>query len=848
MTAVMPGCRKSGSFPRRGPETLTIQQASRLAAPRRQMRPSATRRIWPLVTLTVAGVLMGAEWSSDARVPLAAHESGGTVLAGMMFALVCAAILTLGDHLGRHSARKGIAQSDARFRSLFENNHTVMLIVDPASRAIVDANPAAASFYGRTRDELMHMSIEEISTTGLARLQVSLDSALRSPSHPLMARHRKADGSIRDVEIHNGPFPVGDRALVYALIHDVTERRMSEDAQSRLTAILEVTPDLVSICDPAGRILYLNPAGRRMMNVESQVDVTRYNISNFLPDSATHPVTVAGLPGAARNGVWRGESELQSLDGRRVAVSQIILAHKNDAGELVFFSTITRDMTERRRTEEALRLQSAALNAAGNAMVIADRDGTIVWVNPAFTVLTGYEADEAVGKNPRVLLKSGVHEDALYSELWRTILAGRIWQGEMTNRRKDGTLYPEMQTITPVKDPSGAITHFVAIKRDLSEQRELEAQFLQSQKMEVVGRLAGGIAHDFNNLLTVINMTSELGADTLRQGDPLRSDFEEIGRAGQRAAALTRQLLAFSRRQILNPEVVNVGALIESMASMLQRLLGEDINLVVTAARDVPSVKADRSQLEQVVLNLAINARDAMPGGGTLTLHVRATAIAGVPHVVLAVTDTGTGMDETTRRRIFEPFFTTKEPGKGTGLGLSTVYGIVKQSGGTIAVDSALNAGTTFSVSLPSVTDGEVAGAGRRSTASARGTGTLLLVEDERALSTLASRMLKSAGYTVLTSCSGEDALVLLERHEGRIDLMITDVVMPGISGRELAARAARMRPGLRVLFTSGYTDDAILRHGVLEDLSHFIPKPYTRMDLTAKVRDMLAEPAPEGP
>jgi two-component system, cell cycle sensor histidine kinase and response regulator CckA len=613
-----------------------------------------------------------------------------------------------------------IAQSDGRFRSLFENNHTVMLILDPATRAIVDANPAAATFYGRTRDELIQLHVEDISTTSVDALKITLKSALESPCLPTVARHRQKDGTVRDVEVYNGPFTVGDRRLIYALIHDVTERR---------------------------------------------------------------------------------------------------------------------------RTEMALRLQSAALNAAASAMVITDRSGAVVWVNPAFTTLTGYGPVEAFGRNPRDLLKSGVHDDAFYAELWSTVVSGRIWEGEMTNRRKDGTLYAELQTITPVRGADGEITHFIAIKRDLTEQKALEAQFLQSQKMEVVGRLAGGIAHDFNNLLTVINMTSELGAEALRAGDPLRADFEEIGRAGQRAAALTRQLLAFSRRQILTPEVVDVGTLIESMASMLQRLIGEDIHLIVTVAPDPHRIKADRSQLEQVVMNLAVNARDAMHRGGTLTLEVRNHVLDRVPHVVLAIADTGTGMSEEIQRRIFEPFFTTKEANKGTGLGLSTVYGIVKQSGGTITVKSDLEVGTTFTICLPSVPDLERSGA-TRAPLPATGRGTLLLVEDEAALCRLASRMLRSVGYTVLTSASAEEALDLLERHDGPIDLMITDVVLPGLSGRELAVRAAASRPDLPVIFTSGYTDDAILRHGVLEDVSHFISKPYTRADLTAKVRDVLARTA----
>jgi len=610
------------------------------------------------------------------------------------------------------------AQTDARFRCLFENNHTVMLIMDAFTRRIVDANPAAAAFYGQSREELTQLHVEDISTTRLVDLQIMLRSALESPSLPIVARHRLKDGTLRDVEIYNGPFSVGARRLIYALIHDITERR---------------------------------------------------------------------------------------------------------------------------RTEATLRLQSAALNAAANATVITDRQGTIVWLNPAFTSLTGYGALEAIGHNPRELLKSGVHDADFYANLWQTILSGRIWEGEITNRRKDGTLYCELQTITPVIGAAGEITHFIAIKRDLTAQKALESQFLQSQKMEVIGRLAGGIAHDFNNLLTVINMTAEFGAEALHAGDPLRADFAQIYAAGQRAAALTRQLLAFSRRQILTPEVLNVGTLIEGMARMLERLIGEDIRLMVSSSPKLRCITADRSQLEQVVMNLAVNARDAMANGGTLTLSARNESVEGVPHVVLAISDTGAGMSEETRQRLFEPFFTTKEVGKGTGLGLSTVYGIVKQSGGTIRVDSRLDAGTTFRIAFPAVDDEECEKIDGTA-APQRGRETLLLVEDEEPLRRLTTRMLESLGYHVLTSAGGEEAVELLERHAGAIDLMITDVVMRGMNGRELASRAADLYPGMPVIFTSGYTDDEILRHGVLTDPSRFIPKPFTRAALAARVREALSD------
>ncbi len=381
-------------------------------------------------------------------------------------------------------------------------------------------------------------------------------------------------------------------------------------------------------------------------------------------------------------------------------------------GGIVLFSEV---ITERKRAEATLELEGAALNAAADAMVITGRDGSIEWINPAFTTLTGYTAEEALGKNPRELVKSGVHGQGFYKNMWDTILAGEVWQGEFTNRRKDGSLYPEEQTITPVKDGSGVISHFIAIKRDITERKRLEAELLHSQKMDSVGQLAGGIAHDFNNLLTVIAGTAFLISDQLAADDPVREDVQQITRAADRAAAMTRQLLAFSRKQILQSKLLDLGGLLLDMETMLGRLIGEDIGVVVVVpAEGAFTITADPGQIEQVIMNLAVNARDAMPAGGTLMIEIRAVEVDGAMkekdlslepgrYVQLSMSDTGEGMDEATLQRIFEPFFTTKKVGRGTGLGLSTVFGIVSQSGGTIRVDSTVGMGTTFKIWFPRV-------------------------------------------------------------------------------------------------------------------------------------------------
>jgi len=505
----------------------------------------------------------------------------------------------------------------------------------------------------------------------------------------------------------------------------------------------------------------------------------------------------------------------------------------------------------RRAAESRLRLLSTALESVSQAVVITDVGGTILWANPAFTTLSGYTFHESVGRRPGMLLKSGVHDRAFYESFWRTLLDGLVWRGVMTNRRKNGDLYPEDQTVSPVRDDAGTITHFVGLKRDLTEERRLQAQLLQAQKMESVGLLAGGIAHDFNNLITAINGTAELAALDLEESSPVRLDLDRIRETGDRAAALTRQLLAFSRNQVLEPVVIDANTAVAGMADMLGRLLGEDVTLRVVPMGQPGWVLVDRSQLEQVILNLAVNARDAMPDGGVLEIAVapvgldEAAAAAATPpvsagpYIRLSVRDTGTGMDEATRLRIFEPFFTTKAVGKGTGLGLATVYGIVAQSGGAIGVRSVVGAGTTFTVDLPRAEparpEAKAAPAPER-----RGGETILLVEDEEFLRDLARRMLELKGYRVIPAADGAEALAAMARSGVSVDLLLTDVVMPGMSGRDLAERILETHPDLKVIYSSGYTEDVIVRKGLGDQRAHFLRKPFTIDDLAGKVREVL--------
>jgi PAS domain S-box-containing protein len=516
-----------------------------------------------------------------------------------------------------------------------------------------------------------------------------------------------------------------------------------------------------------------------------------------------------------------------------------------------------RDVTPRKQEEGALRAaeERFRLLVEGTrdyAIILLGPDGHVTSWTPGAERMDGYEAREILGRHyacffPTEDVRAGKPEKCLRAARARGQLEYQGWRV-----RKDGSRFWADVLLTALDDGAGRLRAFSEVTRDASERKHLEQRVTQAQKMEAIGRLAGGVAHDFNNLLTAILGYSELALDSLHAGDPLRELLEEVRKAGHRAADLTRQLLAFSRQQTLAPRVLDLGALVADMEKMLRRLIGEDVQLVTALAPGLGLVKADPSQIEQVLMNLAVNARDAMPWGGKLVIETAnvqldeayAAAHAEVRpgrYVLLAVSDTGEGMDEETRHHIFEPFFTTKESGKGTGLGLATVYGILRQSGGSVSVYSEPGRGTTFKVYLPRVEEAGPAPPARPGIADLPlGNETLLLVEDEDAVRALARTVLQTAGYHVLEARQGSEALALGEQHAGRIDLLVTDVVMPQMSGRDLADRLAALQPDFRVLYLSGYPVNAIAQHGVLEPGTAFLQKPFTPGQLARKVREVL--------
>jgi PAS domain S-box-containing protein len=494
------------------------------------------------------------------------------------------------------------------------------------------------------------------------------------------------------------------------------------------------------------------------------------------------------------------------------------------------------------------------LNSVPDVLFSMSRDGSQVhYISPAAAQVFGYGAEEVLADTAVWYRRVSPEDEAsVRASLEQAVATGKSQTVEYRFRHRDESVRGIQTTFVPVSDGSGVVSRVDGISRDVTQQRRLEEQFRQAQKMEAVGQLAGGVAHDFNNLLTVITSYGDLLLSDLEATDPRRKDVEEIRKAALGAAGLTRQLLAFSRQQVLEPRVLELNAIVSGAEKMLQRLIGEDIGLVTVLAPDLGAMKADPGQLEQVIMNLAVNARDAMPEGGKLTLETanmeldatytaEHTPVGPGAYVVLSVSDTGVGMDEQTKRRIFEPFFTTKEQGKGTGLGLATVYGIVKQSGGFIWVYSELGHGTTFKIYLPRVDEqAEVAHRGTAMPQSVHGNETVLLAEDAGPLRAVVSHILRRNGYTVLEGPDGKSALDKAAEHDGPIHLLITDVIMPEMSGRQLAERLRERRPELKVLFVSGYTDDAIVRHGILEPGISFLQKPFSPDTLARKVREIL--------
>ncbi|HEX9704730.1 MAG TPA: PAS domain S-box protein [Gemmatimonadales bacterium] len=632
----------------------------------------------------------------------------------------------------------------------------------------------------------------------------------------------------------------------------VPQRQQAEEqlqaTSERHHHTLENMMEGCQIVDPEGRYLFVNAAAARQGR-RSPTELIGRRMQDVYPGVETTEMFAALRRCALEHVPVQMENEFQYPDGSTGWFD----VRMQPVPEGVFVLSI--DITERNRyaierqqAEDALRQSEThyrtILENIADGVFITDHEGRFLDVNPRACELTGYTREELLNRKSADTYPPNDRADA--ATRLAEIAAGRPAFFERPLLRRDGSI-----GVVEINARALADGRFLATMRDVTERRQLETQLRQAQKMEAVGRLAGGVAHDFNNILTAIFGYADLLAEEFPDASPARQAIEEIRKAAQRASGLTRQLLAFSRQQVLEPVVLNINELVQDFDKMLRRVVGEDIELRLALSPAIGNVRADTGQLQQVIMNLAVNARDAMPTGGKLLIETVNTDLTEAyaakhqpvvpgPYVMLAVSDTGTGMDPETKAKVFEPFFTTKEKGKGTGLGLSTVYGIVKQSGGYVWVYSEIGRGSTFKIYLPRVdapADQVVAPPKSKTLA---GTETILLAEDDAMLRPLTKGLLQKLGYRVFDAESAEQALAIAGATTDRIHLLIADVVMPGASGRELARRLAKSRPDAKVLYVSGYTDDAIVHHGMLEPGLNFLQKPFTPAELSRKVRDVL--------
>jgi two-component system, cell cycle sensor histidine kinase and response regulator CckA len=829
------------------------------------------RRLLPVFVVVLFAAGLVRSWG--ARAGLYHPAVGESVIVLLVLAVVTAAVW--------HSAA-ALTRIETERDRFFTLGRDLFCLIETGGR-FARVNQAFTRALGWTAEELLEQPLlafvqpeDRAATAGqLEALAAGLTGAA------FENRVQTRDGEWRRISwtIAAGP----KRRLFYATGRDVTELHEAEralrESEENLAITLRSIGDGVIATDAAGRVTRMNPAAERLTGWadaeaagRSVGDVFRIEREST---GEPAPVPVDEVLRTDETALLADHAVLVSRDGTRRPIGDSAAPIRDAEDVLVGVVMVFRDISAERGAERALQeineelerrvaARTAAHAAseqrfvdlvefAPDALFIVDADGRITLVNRQAERLFGWERQEMVGRALADLVPAAAaaallapHEpSAVPDEPWTT--GEGSWRP--LARRRDGSEFPIEIRLSPLQ--SGGDRLVVAAVRDMTSRAELEAQFLQAQKMESVGRLAGSVAHDFNNLLTVINSVAEIAATSLREDDPLAEDLRTIRDAGWRGADLTRQLLAFSRRQVLQPRVANPNGILQDLMPMLGRLLGESISLEFAPGADIWNVLVDAGQIGQVIMNLAVNARDAMPRGGRLGIETRNVAAGegelAVPpgrragdSVLIVVADAGHGMDAETRRRIFEPFYSTKPAGRGTGLGLSTAYGIVKQSGGEVLVDSEPGVGTTFRVYLPRVLGQQPQRpAPKPSSAAVRGHETVLVVEDEGPLRLLAERILVRAGYHVLVAANGSQALDLIAKHRGHVDLVLSDLMMPGMSGPEMAKRVLAEHPDVRILYTSGYTDETAQQEG-LETSAFFLAKPFSVDQLRAKIREVL--------
>ncbi len=769
-------------------------------------------------------------------------------------------------------AEEALGESEKKYRTLFsemlEGFALHEIICDDQGRPVdyryLAANPAFERLTGLKVNALIGKTILEVQPD-IERKWIDIFGKVALTGNPAFF-DSSSEALGRHYEVT--AFRPGPNQFA-CIFSDITDRKRAENAlrESRRqhAALLANLPGMAYRCqnNPDWTMDFVSEGCQRLTGYASDDLIGNRTLSfnDLISPPFREHLWQKWQHILANHGKFEDEYEITTRNGETKWVWEQGEGVYDEQDRVVALEGFIADITDRKRAEAERERLTRAIEQSREIVVITDAGGTMLYVNPAFARATGFSREEAIGRNPRIL-QSGQHDEAFYADMWRTLLDGRTWEGQFVNKTKAGALYTEQASISPVRDLAGHIIHFVAVKHDITrelqdqkEKENLQSQLLQAQKMESIGRLAGGVAQDFNNMLQAILGYAEMAIEQVPPGQPLHTDLKEIQKAAQRSAALTRQLQTFARKQAAQPKMLDLNAAVENLLGMLRRLIGEDIHLAWQPGSHLGPVKIDPTQLDQIVANLCVNARDAIGKSGHIVIETRAAEIPRIRHsphgdlrpgsyVVLAVRDDGEGIPSEVLEHIFEPFFTTKQRGQGTGLGLSTVYGIVQQNNGTIQVHSEPGAGAIFEVYLPRQ-PGRWADAPPPEASEPDAPGgeeTILLVDDEETILQTTRRILESLGYAVIATPSPQEAIHLAEQHKGRIDLLLTDVIMPDMNGPELVRLLRTRYPKLRGLYMSGYTANLLAKQGLQEADLDYIPKPFSRTMLARKIREAFGK------
>ncbi len=754
--------------------------------------------------------------------------------------------------------KQALRQSEEKFSKAFNASPFWVAISTLKDGTYLELNDTFTRVTGFTKAEALGRSAIDV---GLFRDKSDRDRAIarikqKGSLQDFEFVFRRKSGELRTGLWNAELIDLGEQKCLISIAQDITERKQAEqamrDSEEKYRSLIESSTDSILMLDPNRNIVSCNKAFFDTFGYDRE-DVEGKSVRILHPSEERFEYFGSLYRKEMdKRGFIRDELELKTKDGTLLPLDTISSAIRGADGAIKGYAVIYRDLTERRKAEmERVRLQTA-LSQVAETIVITDSEGLIQYANPAFSTITGYSLEEALGRSPRIL-KSEKHDDAFYKNLWDTISQGRVWTGHMVNKKKNGSFYEEEATISPVRDPLGNITNFVAVKRDVTNEVRLEAQLRQAQKLEAIGTLAGGIAHDFNNILTAVIGFTQLAIDDAPEATKLYGNLQQVYQAANRARDLVNQILAFSRQQEQDLKPVRIELIIKEALKLLRATLPSTVDIKNNVMSNLGYVLCDPTQIHQVIMNLCANAAFAMrETGGVLEVSLSRSehhsdsqtallVMAPGPYLKLTVSDTGSGIDPENLDRIFEPYFTTKGVGEGTGLGLAAVDGIVRSMGGLIQVDSESGKGSTFNIFLPLVvaeTDAPPKVA--NDTPPLRGDERILLVDDETAILRASKQILESLGYTVTTSDCGTTALELFRANAAEFDIVITDLTMPKLRGDILAEELMTIRPDIPVILCTGFSEVVTEERAKAIGIRSFLGKPLLKKELAAAIRTVL--------